>query len=178
LTAFEVAEFVGCHEETVRRAYLRGLLTSLRFGVRAPVSSGRRARPDQARRTNSSLVTTKKPTDVNVEIATMHHVLETLRAAMNWVHGPDATAVQPVAVPPVRRPLEQEKRRREIVGSPGTRRIRLLETGLQKMNTAEHIDANEASVNLHLRVFQGNQQVLHLGGRSRLAGWRRYLSRW
>jgi hypothetical protein len=24
LTAFEVAEFVGCHEETVRRAYLRG----------------------------------------------------------------------------------------------------------------------------------------------------------
>ena len=26
LTAFEVAEFVGCHEETVRRAYLRGLL--------------------------------------------------------------------------------------------------------------------------------------------------------
>jgi excisionase family DNA binding protein len=34
LTAFEVAEFVGCHEETVRRAYLRGLLTSTRFGVR------------------------------------------------------------------------------------------------------------------------------------------------
>lgn len=26
LTAFEVAEYVGCHEETVRRAYLRGLL--------------------------------------------------------------------------------------------------------------------------------------------------------
>jgi len=26
LTAFEVASFVGCHEETVRRAYLRGLL--------------------------------------------------------------------------------------------------------------------------------------------------------
>jgi len=34
LTAFEVAEFVGCHEETVRRAYLRGLLNSTRFGVR------------------------------------------------------------------------------------------------------------------------------------------------
>ena len=34
LTAFEVAEFVGCHEETVRRAYLRGLLLSQRFGVR------------------------------------------------------------------------------------------------------------------------------------------------
>ena len=28
MTAFEVAEFVGCHEETVRRAYLRGLLKS------------------------------------------------------------------------------------------------------------------------------------------------------
>jgi excisionase family DNA binding protein len=40
LTAFEVAEFVGCHEETVRRAYLRGLLTSTRFGVR-----GRRFQP-------------------------------------------------------------------------------------------------------------------------------------
>jgi excisionase family DNA binding protein len=34
LTAFEVAEFVGCHEETVRRAYWRGLLVSQRFGVR------------------------------------------------------------------------------------------------------------------------------------------------
>ena len=40
ITAFEVAEFVGCHEETVRRAYLRGLLTSQRFGVR-----GRRFHP-------------------------------------------------------------------------------------------------------------------------------------
>ena len=40
LTAFEVAEFVGCHEETVRRAYLRGLLVSQRFGVR-----GRRVHP-------------------------------------------------------------------------------------------------------------------------------------
>jgi len=41
LMAFEVADFVGCHEETVRRAYLRGLLVSQRFGVR-----GRRFRPD------------------------------------------------------------------------------------------------------------------------------------
>jgi excisionase family DNA binding protein len=40
LTALEVAEFVGCHEETVRRAYLRGLLTSQQFGVR-----GRRFHP-------------------------------------------------------------------------------------------------------------------------------------
>jgi excisionase family DNA binding protein len=40
LTVFEVAEFVGCHEETVRRAYLRGLLVSQRFGVR-----GRRLHP-------------------------------------------------------------------------------------------------------------------------------------
>ena len=40
LTAFEVAEFVGCHQETVRRAYLRGLLVSQRFGVR-----GRRFHP-------------------------------------------------------------------------------------------------------------------------------------
>jgi excisionase family DNA binding protein len=34
LTALDVAKFVGCHEETVRRAYLRGLLTYTRFGVR------------------------------------------------------------------------------------------------------------------------------------------------
>jgi excisionase family DNA binding protein len=40
LTAFEVAKYIGCHEETVRRAYLRGLLTSQRFGVR-----GRRFHP-------------------------------------------------------------------------------------------------------------------------------------
>ena len=40
LTAFEVAEFIGCHEETVRRAYWRGLLASQRFGVR-----GRRFHP-------------------------------------------------------------------------------------------------------------------------------------
>ena len=40
LTAFEVAEFVGCHEETVRRAYQRGVLVSQRFGVR-----GRRFHP-------------------------------------------------------------------------------------------------------------------------------------
>jgi excisionase family DNA binding protein len=35
MTAIEVAQFVGCHEETVRRAYLRGLLVSQRFGVRS-----------------------------------------------------------------------------------------------------------------------------------------------
>ena len=40
MTAFEVAEFIGCHEETVRRAYLRGILVSQRFGVR-----GRRFHP-------------------------------------------------------------------------------------------------------------------------------------
>jgi excisionase family DNA binding protein len=40
LTAFEVAEFIGCHEETIRRAYLRGLLASQRFGV-----GGRRFHP-------------------------------------------------------------------------------------------------------------------------------------
>jgi excisionase family DNA binding protein len=34
MTASEVAEFANCHEETVRRAYLRGLLISQRFGVR------------------------------------------------------------------------------------------------------------------------------------------------
>jgi excisionase family DNA binding protein len=41
LNAREVAKFVGCHEETVRRAYWRGLLRSQRFGVR-----GRRFDPD------------------------------------------------------------------------------------------------------------------------------------
>jgi len=41
LTAYEVAKFVGCHEETVRRAYLRGLLVSQRFRIR-----GRRFHPN------------------------------------------------------------------------------------------------------------------------------------
>ena len=40
LNAREVAKFVGCHEETVRRAYLRGLLVSQPFGIR-----GRRFHP-------------------------------------------------------------------------------------------------------------------------------------
>jgi excisionase family DNA binding protein len=44
MTAFEVAEFVGCHEETIRRVHLRGLLTSQRFGVR-----GRRFHPADVR---------------------------------------------------------------------------------------------------------------------------------
>jgi excisionase family DNA binding protein len=41
LTAREVAKYIGCHEETVRRAYWRGLLRSQRFGVR-----GRRFHPE------------------------------------------------------------------------------------------------------------------------------------
>ena len=35
MTAFEVAELVGCHEESVRRAYLCGQLKRQRFGVRS-----------------------------------------------------------------------------------------------------------------------------------------------
>jgi excisionase family DNA binding protein len=35
LSAFEVAERVGCHEESVRRAYLCGQLQRQRFGVRS-----------------------------------------------------------------------------------------------------------------------------------------------
>ena len=35
LTASEVAAFVGCHEESVRRAYLSGQLKRHRFGVRS-----------------------------------------------------------------------------------------------------------------------------------------------
>ena len=34
MTAFEVAEYIGCHEETVRCAYWRGLLVAQKFGVR------------------------------------------------------------------------------------------------------------------------------------------------
>ena len=40
LTAFEVARSIGCHEESVRRAYWRGLLRSQRLDVR-----GRRFHP-------------------------------------------------------------------------------------------------------------------------------------
>jgi hypothetical protein len=41
LTAREVARFVGCHEETVRRAYWRGVLRSQRFGIRGKEVSPR-----------------------------------------------------------------------------------------------------------------------------------------
>jgi excisionase family DNA binding protein len=34
LTTDEVAAFIGCHPETVRRAYQLGLLTCQRFGAR------------------------------------------------------------------------------------------------------------------------------------------------
>jgi excisionase family DNA binding protein len=34
LTVSQVAAFVGCHEESVRRAYQRGHLRSQRFGAR------------------------------------------------------------------------------------------------------------------------------------------------
>jgi hypothetical protein len=50
LTAFEVAEFVGCHEETVRRAYLRGLLVSQRFGVSSTRAGASNIRDRVARR--------------------------------------------------------------------------------------------------------------------------------
>ena len=42
MTAFEVAEFVGCHEETVRRAYLRGLLDVAAIRRERPALSSRR----------------------------------------------------------------------------------------------------------------------------------------
>ncbi len=35
MTVFDVAELVGCHEESVRRAYLCGQLRRQRFGVRS-----------------------------------------------------------------------------------------------------------------------------------------------
>ena len=35
MSAFEVAQLVGCHEESVRRAYLCGQLKRQRFGVRS-----------------------------------------------------------------------------------------------------------------------------------------------
>lgn len=35
VTVFEVAEFVGCHGESVRRAYVCGQLKRQRFGVRS-----------------------------------------------------------------------------------------------------------------------------------------------
>ena len=46
----------------------------------------------------------------DVEIATMHRVLETLRAAMNWGMAQTPPLFDRVAVSPVRRPAEQEGR--------------------------------------------------------------------
>ena len=41
MTVAQAAICVGCHEETIRRAYLAGRLNACRFGVR-----GRRIRPE------------------------------------------------------------------------------------------------------------------------------------
>jgi hypothetical protein len=61
MTAFEVAEFIGCHEETVRRAYLRGLLVSQRFGrPRKEVPRRRRPRLAASRGTDESPVDGKE----------------------------------------------------------------------------------------------------------------------
>jgi len=54
MTAFEVADFIGCHEETVRRAYLRGLLVSQRFGVRGSTSARRCTIGSSARSTRAA----------------------------------------------------------------------------------------------------------------------------
>src|SRR5438105_4939141 len=61
LTAFEVAEFIGCHEETVRRSYLRDLLglATLRR-QRKEVPSRRRPRLDPSRITNPSFITERR----------------------------------------------------------------------------------------------------------------------
>ena len=57
MTAFEVAAFVGCHEESVRRAYLCGQLKrrALRR-AELPLRSSGRAGLDRTRRTDESLV--------------------------------------------------------------------------------------------------------------------------
>jgi hypothetical protein len=56
LTAFEVAEFVGCHEETVRRVPARVADIAALRRERSPVPPDRRSRLDQARRTNARVV--------------------------------------------------------------------------------------------------------------------------
>jgi hypothetical protein len=61
LTALDVSKYVGCHEETVRRAYLRGLRTYTRFGVRDRRFHARDvSRLDPAPRADASLVTRKE----------------------------------------------------------------------------------------------------------------------
>ena len=53
-------------------------------------------------------------------------------------HGADTAAVQPVAVPPVRRTMNKKAETSEIAGSTRDEEKRLLDTALPKMNTAEH----------------------------------------
>jgi hypothetical protein len=60
LTAREVARFVGCPEETIRRAYWRGLLLAALRRQRKEVSPRRRPRLDRSRRTNEGLVNGKE----------------------------------------------------------------------------------------------------------------------
>jgi hypothetical protein len=61
MTVFEVAEFVGCHEETVRRAYLRGPPRLAAIRRQEPtLSPTRRPGLDRSRRAITSLVITER----------------------------------------------------------------------------------------------------------------------
>ena len=62
MTAFEVAEVVGCHEESVRRAYLCGQLKRQRFGVRSWRFQPADVRTDLAGRTNENLLKQERAT--------------------------------------------------------------------------------------------------------------------
>jgi hypothetical protein len=55
MTAFEVAEYIGCHEETARVLARTAHVAAIRR-ARSPLSSRRRARLDQARRADPRVV--------------------------------------------------------------------------------------------------------------------------
>jgi len=74
----------------------------------------------------------------DVELASLHRVLERLRAAINWGWRKRRARWQ-MSVPPLRGPTEQQKA--ETVATGGYRAMRrsgLLDTALQAMNTAPH----------------------------------------
>ena len=97
-------QFSGRVRRTVREA---GWLEEHQLGLqprRSPEETSRRA-PLDALEDVDEINGFKAESDYaeEVELATMHRTLETLRAAMNWGDGADAAALSEVAVPPVRR---------------------------------------------------------------------------
>src|SRR5258708_10572830 len=105
MAAFQEATCIACQEETVRRAYLRGLLVSQRFGVR-----GRRFRPEGALE-RPDAIEEFTARYANRAVATRNRYLARLRHICNWAIGRDLLTATPFHPRGLRIVTKNERRR-------------------------------------------------------------------